>query len=79
MFKSLIVFGLTRRAIIVIGVLTFIGVGIAAFFRLNIEAYPNPAPVIIEITAQSPGLAMLSDSDEGKGPDRVSLISGRHR
>ena len=57
MFKSLIVFGLTRRAIIVIGVLTFIGVGIAAFFRLNIEAYPNPAPVIIELTAQSPGLA----------------------
>lgn len=57
MFKSLIVFGLTRRAIIVIGVLTFIGIGIAAFFRLNIEAYPNPAPVIIEITAQSPGLS----------------------
>lgn len=57
MFKSLIVFGLTRRAIVVIGVLTFIGVGIAAFFRLNIEAYPNPAPVIIEITAQSPGLS----------------------
>src|SRR5277367_5997372 len=28
-----------------------------AFFRLNIEAYPNPAPVILEITAQSPGLS----------------------
>src|SRR5579862_1170225 len=26
-----------------------------AFSRLNIEAYPNPAPVILEITAQSPG------------------------
>jgi len=41
----------------VIGVVVFIGVGIAAFFKLNIEAYPNPAPVIIEITAQSPGLS----------------------
>src|SRR6202158_4035598 len=26
-----------------------------AFSRLNIEAYPNPAPLILAITAQSPG------------------------
>ncbi len=57
MLKALLEFGLTKRSIIVIGVLVFIGVGIAAFFKLNIEAYPNPAPVIIEITAQSPGLS----------------------
>src|SRR5262249_27152456 len=25
--------------------------------NLNIEAYPNPAPVILEITAQAPGLS----------------------
>jgi cobalt-zinc-cadmium resistance protein CzcA len=35
--------------------LVFVGAGTAAFFRLNIEAYPNPAPVILEITAQAPG------------------------
>jgi cobalt-zinc-cadmium resistance protein CzcA len=35
----------------------FIGAGVIAFLRLNIEAYPNPAPVILEITAQSPGLS----------------------
>src|SRR6202035_4165492 len=28
-----------------------------AFAKLNIEAYPNPAPVILEITAQAPGLS----------------------
>ena len=39
------------------GLLAFIGAGTFAFFRLNIEAYPNPAPVILEITAQSPGLS----------------------
>ncbi len=27
------------------------------FRELNIEAYPNPAPVILEITAQAPGLS----------------------
>ena len=31
--------------------------GIVAFSQLNIEAYPNPAPVILEITAQAPGLS----------------------
>jgi heavy metal efflux system protein len=53
--KSLIVFGLTRRPIILLGVLVFVGAGLAAFAKLNIEAYPNPAPVILEITAQAAG------------------------
>ena len=57
MLKGLLAFGLTRRAIIVLGLLVFIGAGLAAFSRLNIEAYPNPAPVILEITAQAPGLS----------------------
>lgn len=57
MLKKLLEFGLTRRAIVVIGVLVFLAVGVAAFLKLNIEAYPNPAPPIIEITAQAPGLS----------------------
>jgi cobalt-zinc-cadmium resistance protein CzcA len=50
-------FGLTRRAIVILGLLVFIGGGLIAFYKLNIEAYPNPAPVILEITAQAPGLS----------------------
>jgi heavy metal efflux system protein len=53
--KGLVVFGLTRRPIILLCLLVFVGAGIAAFFKLNIEAYPNPAPVILEITAQAAG------------------------
>jgi cobalt-zinc-cadmium resistance protein CzcA len=37
--------------------LAFIVAGAVAFTKLNIEAYPNPAPVILEITAQSAGLS----------------------
>jgi cobalt-zinc-cadmium resistance protein CzcA len=48
---------LTRRPLVLLGLLAFIGAGTFTFFRLNIEAYPNPAPVILEITAQSPGLS----------------------
>ena len=35
----------------------FCAAGIFAFTQLNIEAYPNPAPVILEITAQAAGLS----------------------
>jgi len=57
MFKSLIAFCLSRRAIIVLGLLLFGAAGYVAFTKLNIEAYPNPTPVILEITAQAPGLS----------------------
>ena len=33
----------------------FVSLGLAAFTALNIEAYPDPAPPIIEIIAQWPG------------------------
>jgi heavy metal efflux system protein len=55
--KALLKFVLTRRAIIMTGTLVFLAGGLAAYFNLNIEAYPNPAPVILEITAQAPGLS----------------------
>ena len=57
MLKGLLAFGLTRRPIILLCLLVFIGGGVVAFSKLNIEAYPNPAPVILEITAQAPGLS----------------------
>ena len=57
MFKSLIAFCLSRRAIVVFGLLLFVVAGFAAFRKLNIDAYPNPTPVILEITAQAPGLS----------------------
>ena len=55
MIKLVLSFGLTRSAIVVLGVLVFCAAGLVAFSRLNVEAYPNPAPVIPEITAQAPG------------------------
>src|ERR1700674_848061 len=55
MFKAILAFALSRRAIILLGLIVFIGGGLIAFSKLNIEAYPNPAPVILEITAQSAG------------------------
>jgi cobalt-zinc-cadmium resistance protein CzcA len=55
--KGLLTFGLTRRPIVLLILMMFAGGGVIAFFKLNIEAYPNPAPVILEITAQTSGLS----------------------
>jgi heavy metal efflux system protein len=49
--------GLVRRPLVLLALLAFFGAGMIAFSKLNIEAYPNPAPVILEITAQAPGLS----------------------
>jgi cobalt-zinc-cadmium resistance protein CzcA len=57
MFKSILAFCLTRRAVIVLGLLMFAAGGFLAFKKINIEAYPNPSPVILEITAQAAGLS----------------------
>ena len=55
MLRSLISFCLSRRPLALIAFLVFLGLGAVAFKAMNIEAYPDPAPPIIEIIAQYPG------------------------
>jgi heavy metal efflux system protein len=57
MFKFITAFCLSRRAIVLVGLLLFGGAGYVAYEKLNVEAYPNPTPVILEVTAQAPGLS----------------------
>ena len=55
MLRSLIAFCLSRRLLVLVSFAAFLGLGMAAATTLNIEAYPDPAPPIIEIIAQYPG------------------------
>ena len=55
MLRSLMTFCLSRRPLALVGFVVFIAIGYAAFTALNVEAYPDPAPPIIEIIAQYPG------------------------
>ena len=75
MFKSLLAFCLSRRAIVVVGLLLFAGAGLVAFKLLNIEAYPNPTPVILEITAQAPGLSAEEMERYYTRPMEIGLYS----
>src|ERR1043166_7665631 len=55
MLRSLIATCLARRPLALVAFAAFLGLGYAAFTTLNIEAYPDPAPPIIELIAQWPG------------------------
>ena len=55
MLPALISFCLSRRPLVLISFAAFLALGAVAFTTLNIEAYPDPAPPIIEIIAQCPG------------------------
>ena len=55
MLRNLISFCLSRRPLALVAFAAFLGIGFAAFRTLNVEAYPDPAPPIVEIIAQYPG------------------------
>jgi cobalt-zinc-cadmium resistance protein CzcA len=73
--KSIIAFGLTHRTIVIMGLLVFLAGGYFAFTELNIEAYPNPAPVILEITAQQAGLSAEEMEKYYTTPMEIGLYS----
>ena len=75
MLRSILAFALTRRPIILLCLLGFMAAGAIAFTKLNIEAYPNPAPVILEITAQAPGLSAEEIERYYTTPMEVGLAS----
>jgi cobalt-zinc-cadmium resistance protein CzcA len=55
MVHAIISWSLKNRLIVVLGVLSLIGVGIHSARNLNVEAYPDPTPPLVEIIAQNPG------------------------
>jgi len=55
MLRHLIAFCLARRPLVLSAFGVFLAGGLFAFNALNIEAYPDPAPPIIEVIAQWPG------------------------
>jgi cobalt-zinc-cadmium resistance protein CzcA len=55
--NALIAFALKHRVLmLVLFVMMFVG-GITAFRQLNIEAYPDPTPPMVDVITQSPGLS----------------------
>ena len=55
MLRRLIGGALDNPMLVIVGCLALIAVGIHSVREVNVEAYPDPAPAIIEIIAQYPG------------------------
>src|SRR6201997_781213 len=55
MVRKLIAWSGGSPLLVVLLALGLVGVGSYAFFNVNVGAYPDPAPAIIEVGAQYPG------------------------
>ena len=53
--NSVIAFALRQRVLMVLLLLFMFGAGIASFLELNIEAYPDPVPPLVDVVTQNPG------------------------
>src|SRR5262250_3928935 len=52
---SIVDFALRQRVLVVVIFLALLGGGFLAFRKLNIEAYPDPVPPLVDIITQSSG------------------------
>jgi heavy metal efflux system protein len=53
--NAIIAFSLRQRVLMVLLLFFLFGVGVASFTKLNIEAYPDPVPPLVDIVTQNPG------------------------
>ncbi len=75
MLKSLLILTLSRSNLVLGILLVFLAMGLDAVHHLNVEAYPDPAPVILEITAQAPGLSAEEMERYYTTPMEIGLYS----
>lgn len=66
MIRAVIAWSLQNRLIVILGTLAMIGVGVNSGLNLNVEAYPDPTPPLIEIISQNPGA----------GPEEMERLVG---
>jgi cobalt-zinc-cadmium resistance protein CzcA len=55
--NTILAFALKHRVLMVVLFVMMLGGGLAAFRALNIEAYPDPVPPMVDVITQSPGLS----------------------
>jgi cobalt-zinc-cadmium resistance protein CzcA len=55
--NHLIGFALRQRVLVVAAFLALLGGGVVLFQRLNIEAYPDPTPPMVDVVTQVQGLS----------------------
>lgn len=55
MVHRLVRWAVDNPLIVILGVVALIAIGVYSFMHVNVEAYPDPAPAIVEVIAKYPG------------------------
>ena len=55
MVRAIITWSLHNRLIVLLGTLMLVIAGLYSAKNLNVEAYPDPTPPLVEVIAQNPG------------------------
>jgi cobalt-zinc-cadmium resistance protein CzcA len=55
MVRKLIEWALNNPLVVILMAVALAGIGLYSFLHVNVEAYPDPAPAIVEVFAQFPG------------------------
>ena len=53
--NAIVTFALRQRVLIVVMLVMMLAAGVASFLSLNIEAYPDPVPPLVDVVTQSTG------------------------
>ena len=73
MIFKLIEWGLNNRLIVILLTIALIGIGGFSLIHLNVEAYPDPAPAIVEVISQYPGASAEEVEREVTIPLEIAL------
>jgi cobalt-zinc-cadmium resistance protein CzcA len=55
MVRAIIAWSLHNQLIVILGILGLIAAGVHSALNLNVEAYPDPTPPLVEVITQNPG------------------------
>ncbi|MES2788322.1 MAG: efflux RND transporter permease subunit [Planctomycetota bacterium] len=73
MIHRLIAWAVESRLVVILLALSMVALGTYSFLHLNVEAYPDPAPAIVEVISQYPGASAEEVEREVTIPLEVAL------
>src|SRR6202051_3544241 len=71
--RSLVLALLRYRTLVLIGLAAWIALGIWGFVQLDIEAYPDPSPPLVEIITQNPSWSAEEIEQQVTAPIELTL------
>jgi cobalt-zinc-cadmium resistance protein CzcA len=77
MVRAIISWSLHNRLIVLLGVAALIAAGVHSAMYLDVEAYPDPTPPLVEVITQNPG-ASPEEMERLVGIPLETALNGMH-